>query len=470
MSSSLEGVYEAGIVDPGVPNPKPTKSFWQSEPHPLANHQSPWPTAPVDVIIIGSGVTGTNLARNLLAKRPNLKVVVVEARSLCSGATGRNGGHIKTMAFAVWEDRKRAYGIQEAIRLSAFERSHLDAMTVAARDNGIECDAVFTEGIDAYYDKKTFDKALAALEDMRVHAPHLAAQYTVYTERNHLRQIMKLSDRCIGAIGVPSASIWPYKLITGLMGRLIQEGKVNVQTNTVVRSVDDVTGDEFATVHTDRGTIKARHIVHATNAWIGHLLPELRPFVSPVRGNVVQYAPAITHGSKSGTSSALGLDSQYSFWLRYAEKDYDYLIQREQGDVVVGRANTGRRTTGDDSETDLSPMAHLRGFAHEVAALPSPTASANIQHAWSGILGFTEDGAPFVGKLPFPGRSHQWVSGAYHGIGMTKAFRTAEMMSYLMLGIEVPEEYPRSMLVTQERIRLLKRSVDIHQTSQKAKL
>ena len=144
MSSSPEGVYEPGVIDPGFPVPKPTTPFWHSQPHPLANHQSAWPTTPVDVVIIGAGVTGTNLARTLLKREPSLYIVVVEARGLCSGATGRNGGHIKTMAFAVWEDRKAAYGIEEAIRLTEFEQSHLAAMTSAARENGIDCDVVFT--------------------------------------------------------------------------------------------------------------------------------------------------------------------------------------------------------------------------------------------------------------------------------------------------------------------------------------
>jgi len=168
--------------------------------------------------------------------------------------------------------------------------------------------------------------------------------------------------------------------------------------------------------------------------------------------------------------SAFGFDSKFSFWLRYAEKDYGYLIQRKQGDVVVGRANTGRRVTGDDSETDLAPMAHLRGIANEVASSPSNLTSANIDHSWSGILGFTQDTSPFVGRLPFLGRSHQGGCGGYHGIGMTKAFRTAEMMAYLILGEAVPEEYPRSMMLTEERVRLLWKSLDAIGNALKARL
>lgn len=464
MSGSPEGIYEPGIVDPGIPNPNPTQAFWQSQPHPLANHQSPWPTEIVDVVIIGSGVTGTNLARNLLKESPDLRVVIVEARTLCSGATGRNGGHIKTMAFAPWQERKQIYGIDEAIRLTEFEHSHLATMTDAARENGIDREAVLCEGLDVYFDQTLFEKALADLEDMRLHAPHLADQYTIYTNRHQLEKVFKLSNRCVGAFGVPAASIWPYKLITGLISPLIKSGKLNVQTNTSVKSITDSPKDDFAVVHTNRGNVKARNVVHATNAWMGHLIPELRPYVSPVRGNVVHYMPL----KNEKATSTFGFDSEYSYWLRYTQHDYDYLIQRREGDVIVGRANTARRATGDDSETDMSPMSHLRGMARQVSAQPSDT--VNISHAWSGILGFSQDKSPFVGRLPFPGRSHQWVCGAYHGIGMTKAFRTAEMMALLLLGKEVPEEYPRSMLITSERMRALRRSLGYDEISAQPKL
>jgi glycine/D-amino acid oxidase-like deaminating enzyme len=199
-------------------------------------------------------------------------------------------------------------------------------------------------------------------------------------------------------------------------------------------------------------------VIHATNAWLSQLLPELWPLISPVRGNVVAYAPS--EDDHGGPKSALGLDPRYSLWLRYGAKDYDYLIQRKDGVVVVGRANTGRKATGDDSETDLSPMTHLRGFADVVAASPVPGASRHITHSWAGILAFSQDGVPFAGKIPFAGRSHQWVCGGYHATGMIKAFLTSQMVAGQILGEDLPKDFPRSILITEERFRALRRSVE----------
>ncbi len=45
----------------------------------------------MDVAIIGGGLTGMSCA--LHAAKAGLKVIVMEARGLADGATGRNGGH-----------------------------------------------------------------------------------------------------------------------------------------------------------------------------------------------------------------------------------------------------------------------------------------------------------------------------------------------------------------------------------------
>ena len=84
--------------DPGLPRSNPTVSSWQIPPSPLQNHRSTesLPTGLVDVVIIGSGLSGTSVAWHLLrgetlSKTTYLSTLMLEAREVCSGATGRNG-------------------------------------------------------------------------------------------------------------------------------------------------------------------------------------------------------------------------------------------------------------------------------------------------------------------------------------------------------------------------------------------
>lgn len=48
--------------------------------------------------------------------------------------------------------------------------------------------------------------------------------------------------------------------------------------------------------------------------------------------------------------------------------------------------------------------------------------------------------------------------GGFQGIGMVKAFRTTQMLALLLLGKDVPAEYPRTMLLTPQRLRTTQRS------------
>ena len=86
---------------PGLPRDSPTISFWQESPHPIGSVQSLELPPRVDIAIIGSGITGCSVANTLL-NHPNLRskhIMVLEARNLMSGPTGRNGGHLALPTF-----------------------------------------------------------------------------------------------------------------------------------------------------------------------------------------------------------------------------------------------------------------------------------------------------------------------------------------------------------------------------------
>jgi hypothetical protein len=85
-------------LDPGVPRSNPTESSWQIPPDPLQHFRSTdsLPTGILDVVIIGSGFSGTSVAWHLLhgdttPRTSYHSTLMLEARDVCSGATGRNG-------------------------------------------------------------------------------------------------------------------------------------------------------------------------------------------------------------------------------------------------------------------------------------------------------------------------------------------------------------------------------------------
>jgi hypothetical protein len=82
----------------GFPVPNHTLSYWRSELHPIDSYcSSEQLPSSCDIAIIGTGMTGVSTAYHLSrlhATNPSGKkpsIVILDAREVCSGATGRNG-------------------------------------------------------------------------------------------------------------------------------------------------------------------------------------------------------------------------------------------------------------------------------------------------------------------------------------------------------------------------------------------
>jgi hypothetical protein len=99
MFPSVDALMKRIRSSPGLPISNPSISYWSIPPSPISRHGTdPGSVLPeyADVVIIGSGITGTSFARTLLDHNADhgnqgqpLQVVMLEARDTCSGATGR---------------------------------------------------------------------------------------------------------------------------------------------------------------------------------------------------------------------------------------------------------------------------------------------------------------------------------------------------------------------------------------------
>lgn len=116
--------------------------------------------------------------------------------------------------------------------------------------------------------------------------------------------------------------------MTHLLEKAVSLG-VNLQTYTPVTSVSPAATDAKDhrwLVTTPRSTIKTSIVIYATNGYTSALVPEMKDKIVPVKGIVARlvgkYAPRLTD----------------SYMMRISDYEYDYMIPRPDGSVIVGGA------------------------------------------------------------------------------------------------------------------------------------
>ncbi|KPM45194.1 hypothetical protein AK830_g1361 [Neonectria ditissima] len=444
--------------DPGIPTQKDTtKSFWLKDKHPGADNFQTNNAAPatVDVAIIGSGITGLSVAHTILGAAgengcPTHSVMVLEARDLCSGATGRNGGHLLETV-SEYLDFKKAFGKEDAIRLIKFRRGHLDAIKqlVGSDDLLKEYSQLReVEFVSVYFDEALFNEAAKNLAAFKKDMPEEACGFH-HHQGQELAEKFGLSKHAIGAITGPAGAVWPSRLVTHVFDDLLKKhpGKLFVRTNTPVTWVetqeDQKTCDYPYRLTTPHGIVFARHIVHCTNAHIGHLVPGFRGRVIPLRGQMSAQEPGTCFKSQGKQRS----------WVFNYRTGFDYLTQLPRGGVgsaeemmlgggLPSMPHQGIDEIGvaTDEELHLTADIHLSGALSAVFGRENWGSSLGVKHMWTGIMGFSPDNFPWVGELPqtlttrpasqkSPGR--EWAAAGFCGEGMVQAWGSGKALEHV---------------------------------------
>ncbi|KAI9052251.1 hypothetical protein LZ554_003608 [Drepanopeziza brunnea f. sp. 'monogermtubi'] len=407
----------SAVENPPFPYPvaNPSVPFWRTELHPLDSHRST-PELPqhCEIAIIGAGYTGASLAHHLLdgndAAGPS--IVILEAREACSGASGRNGGHLKPDVYFNIPKYKKMYGDKMATEISKFESSQVYAVKELVEKEKIDCDFQLTRAVDTCLDqahadkcKAEFDKLIAAGEPSTRDVQYAAG---------------KDAEALSGVIGAKAAfsftagHIWPYKLVMHLLQRAVDRG-VNLQTKTAVLNISDSSSEDgYYSIKTQRGTILAKTIVLATNAYTSSLAPEYSSKIVPSRGICTRIK------TPEGTTVPY-LPNTHS--VRHGPGLYDYQIPRTDGSIIVGGA---RHTFSEDlsqwynvtdDATLIEPaVEYFRNDMMQKTYRGWKDSGAQLDRAWTGIMGYTSDLMPHIGAIP--NKPNQYVCAGFNGHGM----------------------------------------------------
>lgn len=422
-----------------LPIPNPCLSYWHrtTRAWPYLNHnESSSVPASIKYLIIGSGLAGTLTAWSLVENKiaPS-DILILEAREAVSGASGRNAGHCRPDAFRGFSAYARIHGEAQAKKIVENEKLVFEQVDAFVRKHQVPCDFHSTSTFDvclteefAKYEKESLERFVAAGGDV-----------------SHVRVFEGEEARARTGVGGalaayewPAGSTHPAKLAQWMLSNLVENG-VQLYTHCPATEISKHASEDDGLrwdVKTPGGVIAAQNVVHCTNAYSAHLLPELAKFVTPNRAQAHSFIP---------TASLSGAKAQKSTMsLRYSLRHFFSFIQRlGDGTVVFG---VSRENPGWSTETQQSIVTFDdSSYNEEVAATAEKTFlelfdghsktkrhGEGADHYWSGIIAMTPDSVPMVGAID--GKEGQFICAGFNGHGMARIWTCAPGVVKLMLG------------------------------------
>ncbi|KIY63084.1 FAD dependent oxidoreductase [Cylindrobasidium torrendii FP15055 ss-10] len=486
-------------ASPGIPVPSPSQPFWAVPSSPLSRHGSEHslPVDTVDVVVIGSGIAGTSFARELLrsADVEPPRVVMLDARDACYGATARNGGHISPLLYHEFDDLEKTFGIDMAKNIIHFRRAHLSSLLEAANEEGLleSSQARKVDTYDVFFEETLYKDMHSKLERyLDVFPGERGAWSTDGGPDSGMK--LQLDERVCGTIKTCGGAIHPYRLVSGILSNLLKEFDTRFSLFTHTPCIDIIVERDVYVVQTPRGAIRAKNIVHATNGWTSNLLAPMRRKIIPVRGHMSAQRP----GQGLSVARVDGFQSMpnwqgtrsFVFYPGTTQERFDYLTQQpnlSQSSSLLGRPPRGEMMFGggmqmgspsfmdaigatDDSVTRFPDRVYLGGALPEYFGRhwgaegrgeeEEDCQLGRMKMVWSGILGISADRMPWVGRLPakLSGRGEvknggEWIVAGFTGEGMAHAWLSGKALAQMLRAGngDAPDGFPRVFLPSESR-------------------
>jgi gamma-glutamylputrescine oxidase len=352
----------------------------------------------VDLAVVGGGFSGLGAAR--AASEHGATVVLLEERTIASGASGRNAGFVlagPAMGFAA---SVRAIGLEQTLEVWRLTQENHAVIAGLVDDLDTDC---------GYLRRGSMSLAASDLEwaDMEMECDQMTAA-GLNTCRVPAQALPSPFDGmyCGGTYHAGNAEIDPGSFLMALALQLSPQ--VQIFETTPVQSLRHGDG---VTLDTRLGTVRARRAVVATNAYTSTLMPDVP--IASVRGQV---------------SSTQSLGRVMVPCPMYADRGFQYWRQTADGRLVVG----GWRNLAPDVEVGREEDLHreiqyaLSRFVDRIAP------DSRIECQWAGIMGFTPDHFPLVGSMP--GRPGISIAAGYSGHGVAMAFICGSLAARAALG------------------------------------
>ncbi len=365
----------------------------------------------VDVAIVGGGYTGLWAAYYLKTLQPDLRVAVLEQRFAGFGAYGRNGGWLTNTVTGGRDRYAASHGRDAAIAQQRALNETVDEVIAAAAREGIDADIVKGGEFGVARTPSQLARLRAAVADEQSW-PH-----TDVEELDASAAASRISvDGVLGGVWHPHcARVHPARLVAGLAAAVERAGAtIYEQTH-----VTEITPGRAVT---DRGTVRATHVLRATEGFTADLRGEHRTWL-PMNSSMI-----VTEPLPAAAWASIGWEGRetlgdFAHVYMYAQRTADDRIAFGGRGVPYRYASHVDEDGATQERTIASLTALLREFFPGAANVP-------IAHAWAGVLGVPRDWAATVGLDRATGLG--WAGG-YVGTGVTATNLAGRTLADLVL-------------------------------------
>ena len=334
--------------------------------------------AQADVIVVGAGYCGLSTALHLAER--GVRVVVLEAKEIGFGGSGRNGGQVIPGLKHDPSELLRMFGPEEGQRLVDFAKGTADAVFELIDRHGMDVPRTRQGWIQGAHTPAALQLAERRTRDWQ--AQGVAARQL---DRNETARLLGTDKYFGGWLDPRGGGVQPLSYAREL-ARAAQAAGVVIHTGTPVTQLTQAHGKwQAATDHGPRVT--AERVVMCTNGYTDGLWPGLRKTI--INANSFQVATEPLPEAIRKTVLPEGhVSSDARNLLLYYRLDH-------AGRLLMG----GRGTFREPDAGQPGDWSHLE---HVVAKLFPQAAGVPIAYRWCGHVAITRDYLPHLHE-PAPG-------------------------------------------------------------------
>ena len=359
--------------------------------------------------VIGGGIGGLSAAWRLAEL--GVEPVVLEARSVASGATGRNGGFFMAGVAPRYDEACRLWGDELAARRYRATLEAQQAMLAIAEQVGARDQFRITGVLRVAYDGS---------ESERVREHHAAFRRDGFpgelVPEGALPEALQRRGR-IGLLTPHDGAVQPARWLRRLAQALDARGaRIFEGTTVLARPVPEGDG---VSIQTTGGRVRAGHVIVAADG----ALPRLVPAATQVRArrlNMLATAPDQPGRLPCPVSIRDG---------------YEYAQQLPDGRVTLGGFSDldAEASYTEREELSIPVQERLTRYLIEDLGVAAP-----VTHRWVGIVSYAADPVPTCG--PVPGTyGRVLAAGGYNGTGHVQGFLAGRIVAELAAGGGSPQ-------------------------------